>query len=88
MSTILDLLQKVKLNHHDVPDDWKSKLEFIEQLPTGRKGFIVKHTSNDSKVFFSYAAKIYNSMSITYRNARHVTHSFKRKEILSVLSLN
>ena len=41
---------------------------FVQHLPTGRNGWKINSKLNDDKVFYCYAAKLYNDLDLITRN--------------------
>ena len=68
MKTILKLLQKQKLNFGEIPENWKSNMNFVQHRPTGRNGWRLNTTHNDNKIFYTYASKIYNDCNFEIRD--------------------
>ena len=78
---ILILLQKTKLNFDNIPKTWKENLNFVQHLPTGRDGWKLNCNTNDDKIFYYYASKLYNNLDLKSRNEFTLS---KFKQLLKV----
>jgi hypothetical protein len=66
---ILKFTQKIRLNRESIPNDWNSRLSFVENDRTGTK--IVNELIRISKCensFFYFSSNIFNNLPINIRN--------------------